>query len=235
MEVSGFGLCQTVSPYSVLVIGVQQETFQSWNVYRRFSCFLQLYQQLHQFHPSIPPVPSFNPDDLSIANLDLCRSSLDEWLQSISANPMILRTQHMYQFLCLEANQPPPYLEIHWRTHANGSFDEMDMDEMFERVDEEHETDEEDDDDMDECGGGGVGEIHGRWEEEELSPGTDNTRSSGGHSESGKTTTATVTPGYFISFLYYRPPIILTTNQSPNTKPSLTPIPDTTNKLKRTN
>ena len=103
----------------------------------------------------------------------------------------------MYQFLCLEANQPPPYLEIHWRNHANGSFDEMDMDEMFERhVDDEHETDEEDDD-MDDCGerGGGVGEVNGVWEEEELSPGTDNTRSSGGHSETGETIVASVTPG----------------------------------------
>ena len=199
VEVSGFGLCQTVSPYSVLVIGVQQETFQSWCVYRKLESFLTLYQQLQQTHPSIPipPVPSFNPDDLSLSHLDLCRSSMDEWLQSISANPMILRTQHMYQFLCMEANQPPPYLEIHWRNHTNGSFDEMDMDEMFERhIDDEQETDEEDDD-MEDCGGGGVGEINGAWEEEDgLSPGTDNTRSS-------ESTIATVTPGdHFIVPIY---------------------------------
>ena len=36
-------------------------------------------------------------------------------LQSISSNPLILRTQSMYQFLCVDANMPPPYLEIHWR------------------------------------------------------------------------------------------------------------------------
>lgn len=78
VEVSGFGLCQTASPYSVLVIGVQQESFQSWCVYRKLSCFLTLYQQLQQSHPSIPipPVPSFNPDDLSLSNLDCIRSSL---------------------------------------------------------------------------------------------------------------------------------------------------------------
>ena len=26
---------------------------------------------------------------------------------------------------------PPPYLEIHWRNSTNGSFDEMDMEDMF--------------------------------------------------------------------------------------------------------
>ena len=37
----------------------------------------------------------------------------------------------MYQFLCVEANMPPPYLEVHWRHSSNGSFDEMDMDDLF--------------------------------------------------------------------------------------------------------
>lgn len=60
----------------------------------------------------------------------------------------------MYQFLCIDANMPPPYLEIHWRDSANGSFEEMDMDEMFdgrdEDMDEDDENEEEDDDDDDE-------------------------------------------------------------------------------------
>ena len=39
----------------------------------------------------------------------------------------------MYQFLCVDANMPPPYLEVHWRHSSNGSFDEMDMDDMFDK------------------------------------------------------------------------------------------------------
>jgi hypothetical protein len=46
----------------------------------------------------------------------------------------------MYQFLCVDANMPPPYLEIHWRNSTNGSFDEMEMDDLFEKhLDEEEE------------------------------------------------------------------------------------------------
>jgi len=30
---------------------------------------------------------------------------------------------------------PPPYLEIHWRSSENGSFDEMDMEDMFDSDD----------------------------------------------------------------------------------------------------
>ena len=39
----------------------------------------------------------------------------------------------MYQFLCADANMPPPYLEIHWRHSSTGSFDEMEMEDMFDR------------------------------------------------------------------------------------------------------
>jgi hypothetical protein len=37
------------------------------------------------------------------------------WLKNMAAESMILRTQFMYQFLCMDANLPPPYLEIHWK------------------------------------------------------------------------------------------------------------------------
>lgn len=36
---------------------------------------------------------------------------------------MILRTQAMYQFLCVDANMPPPYLEIHWRNRYAGAVE----------------------------------------------------------------------------------------------------------------
>jgi hypothetical protein len=139
VEVAGFGLCQTITPYSVLVICVQQEQFQAWTVYRRYNSFLALAEQLQILHPNIPSVPRFESDNLSIDILESCRVSMDRWLQSITSNPMILRTQSMYQFLCVDANMPPPYLEIHWRNGNNGSFDEMEMDDMFEKHLDENE------------------------------------------------------------------------------------------------
>ena len=92
VEVAGFGLSSSGAP--VLVICVQQESFQAWTVYRRYTAFVSLAEQLQVLHPSVPPVPVFNPDDSSIATLDECRASMDTWLQSIAANPMILRTQY---------------------------------------------------------------------------------------------------------------------------------------------
>jgi hypothetical protein len=55
------------------------------------------------------------------------RSSIDAWLQSICSTPILLCTQSMYQFLCFDANMPPPYLEIQWRKSINTPSDEMDM------------------------------------------------------------------------------------------------------------
>ena len=166
VEVAGFGLCQTTSPYSVLVVCVQQETFQAWTVYRRYNSFVALQEQLQSLHPSVPNVPYFNADDLSIENLDNCRTSVDVWLRSLSSNPLILRTQSMYHFLCFDANMPPPYLEIHWRNSLNGSFDEMEMDDMFDRQSME------DEDMSNNDNGGSTGEIAGVWEdEEEISTG----------------------------------------------------------------
>ena len=52
---------------------------------------------------------------------------MDAWLQSICSTPILLCTQSMYQFLCFDANMPPPYFEMQWRKSMNASFDEMDM------------------------------------------------------------------------------------------------------------
>ena len=152
VEVAGFGV--TVNSPPVLVICVQQESFQAWTVYRRYAAFVSLAEQLQVLHPSVPAVPVFNPDDdTSIAYLNECRASMDAWLQSIASDPMILRTQSMYQFLCVGADAHPPNLEIHWRNGNDGSFDEMEMDDMF---DKGHDADD-----------GGVGEINGEWDEDE--------------------------------------------------------------------
>lgn len=75
---------------------------------------------------------------------------MDRWLQMVASNSYILRMQSMYQFLCIDANLPPPYLEIHWRDSANGSFEEMDMEEMFDGRDDEMNEDDEDDEDEEE-------------------------------------------------------------------------------------
>lgn len=87
-------------------------------------------------------------------NLEACRTAMDQWLRTMTSNPLVLCTQSMYQFLCFDANMPPPYLEIHWRNSANGSFDEMDMDDMFERhagdqdaLDGNHDFDDDEEDD----------------------------------------------------------------------------------------
>ena len=115
VEVAGYGLCQTSQPYSVFVICVQQENFQAWNVYRRHSSFVELSEQVKSLYPDIPNVPTIGSESMVLEVLDQSRSVLDKWLRSVISNVMILRTQSMYQFLCADANMPPPYLEIHWR------------------------------------------------------------------------------------------------------------------------
>jgi hypothetical protein len=114
-----------------------------------------LRDQLSPVHPGIPTIPHFDTENLNFENLDRCRAALDKWLQSLSANSLILRMQSMYQFLCIDANMPPPYLDSHWRKSNNGSFDEMEMDDMFEKhLDNVDDADMGDEDDED-------------WEEEE--------------------------------------------------------------------
>ena len=125
VEVAGYGLCQNSQPYSLYVVCVQQESFPSWNVFRRYSSFLELSQQVNSLYPDTTDVPIIDGESLSPDILESSRIILDKWLRSVISNLMILRTQSMYQFLCADANLPPPYLEIHWRNSDNGSFDEM--------------------------------------------------------------------------------------------------------------
>jgi hypothetical protein len=76
---------------------------------------------------------------------------LDRWLQIVASNSYILRMQSMYQFLCIDANMPPPYLEIHWRDSSQqGALEDMHMDELFDgKEDEEMEESDYDDEDED--------------------------------------------------------------------------------------
>jgi hypothetical protein len=160
VQLNGFGLCQTIRPYSVMVICVQQESFQAWTVYRRYSSFVALNEQLRAFTTEsyiLPPLPTFDAENLSLENLESCRYALDNWLREVTSNLMILRTQSMYQFLCVEANEPPPFLEIHWKNRgSNQSFDEMDMDDMFEKQEEDYGDGEEWEDEVDDSMGAGI-------------------------------------------------------------------------------
>jgi len=63
------------------------------------------------------------------------RDQINQWLQTVVQNPNMLRTPSMYQFLCAEANAPPPNLEIQWRTSDDDTAgdDEMDMDDIFDQ------------------------------------------------------------------------------------------------------
>ena len=59
----------------------------------------------------------------------------------------------MYQFLCIDANMPPPYLEIQCQSNnTNGSFDEMEMDDMFESKGSDEEADFDEDDNFETTG-----------------------------------------------------------------------------------
>lgn len=144
VEVAGFGLCKTANPYGIFIICVQQEKFEAWSVYRRFHSFLLLRDQLISHHPSIPALPSLDANNLSPEYLEGVRAFLDRWLQSLTCNTYILRMQAMYQFLCVDANMPPPYLEVHWKNsvggfsnnNSNSQNTELEMNEMF---DEEQE------------------------------------------------------------------------------------------------
>jgi serine/threonine protein kinase len=92
---------------------------------------------LRTLHPEILPVPFINEINNS-EKLEQCRGILDSWIQNVVSNPLILRTQSMYHFLCAEANMAPSDMEVHWRNNG-GSFDDMEMEEMFEKDDDAEE------------------------------------------------------------------------------------------------
>ncbi len=154
VDIAGVGICQMSPPFSVFVLSVQQEGYQAWTVYRRYCHFCTLMEHLQSMY-DVPPLPDFTDNSGQPMNIEVCldvtflenaRAVLDSWLQDVLLNPVILRTQSMYHFLCAEANMSPPYLEIHWRitdeqrqdmtmgmnmgAEEQGT-DEMDMEDMF--------------------------------------------------------------------------------------------------------
>ena len=99
VEIGGFGICQAPSPHSIFVVCVQQESYQAWTVYRKFSSFPALSEQVQTLYPGTVQIPKIDGELLNIDNLDTCRAVLDRWLKTIISNPMILRTQSMYQVI----------------------------------------------------------------------------------------------------------------------------------------
>jgi hypothetical protein len=156
VDVTGIGICRTAAPYAVFIISVQQERYEPWNVYRKFQSFILLRDQLISHNPAIQALPGFDVNNFSFDYLESARVFLDRWLQSLTSNTYILRMQSMYQFLCLDANMPPPYLEIFPR-HAGGeSNEDIEMDEMFDGDDWEENNEDIEEDHMDDDGPGSV-------------------------------------------------------------------------------
>ena len=81
VEVAGYALCNTSNPYSVLVICVQQENFQAWAVYRKYTQFQLLAEQLRALYPSIPILPASDQSDLTASTLEGLRVDMNKWLQ----------------------------------------------------------------------------------------------------------------------------------------------------------
>lgn len=136
-SVAGYGICYeqpSQTPYVVYIICVQQESYQAWTVYRRYTAFVTISEQLRTLHPEIHSVPLIHEMN-SPDKLEQCRGILDQWIQNVVSNPLILRTQSMYHFLCAEANMAPSDMDVHWRNNG-GSFDDMEMEEMFDKDDE---------------------------------------------------------------------------------------------------
>lgn len=150
VDVSGVGVCRTAAPHAVFIISVQQERYEPWNVYRKFHSFVLLRDQLISHNPTIQALPGFDVNNFSHEYLESARAFLDRWLQSLTSNTYILRMQSMYQFLCLDANMPPPYLEIFSREGGSDANEDIEMDEMFDGDEDwEENADEHDDDHMD--------------------------------------------------------------------------------------
>jgi hypothetical protein len=85
VEVAGFGVVRQAAPHGVLVICVQQENFQAWTVYRRYSQFQLLAEQLRDMYPTIPALPHFDSTDLRTESLELCRQAMNKWIQVAGA------------------------------------------------------------------------------------------------------------------------------------------------------
>jgi hypothetical protein len=101
--------------------------------------------------PNLPPCPNIFMASYGNESVETLRAHLQHWMQQILQIQVVPQTPVMKNFLCAEANLPPPGLDITWTRgdeeeddefqDANGVTnggkddfdDEMDMDELFDR------------------------------------------------------------------------------------------------------
>ncbi|CAM9553864.1 unnamed protein product [Ascophyllum nodosum] len=155
VELAGHGVVRDPGfpPYPVFVISVTQP-LQSWTVYRRFSSFRSLGEHLGSTlggASGLPGCPHMTDDMLmgSDEQLDRARVLLQQWLHQTLLYPGVRESQALRNFLCANANSPPPRVEIRWASAYCPSLDEMQMDDLFDRHldDREDLHDPEDDED----------------------------------------------------------------------------------------
>ncbi|CAM9484004.1 unnamed protein product [Chrysoparadoxa australica] len=160
VELPGYGVVRDPGfpPYPVYVISVQQP-LQTWTCYRRHSSFKSLGEHLASSVPGIGKVPHCPKmdDEVKIASseqLDKARVLLQQWLHQTLLCPGVKESQVLRNFLCANANMPPPCLEITWVKNYNPSLDEMEMDELFDRQVEDRDPDASDSDGDDDVAAG---------------------------------------------------------------------------------
>lgn len=95
--------------------------------------------------PNLPPCPNILMATYGNESVEILRVHLQHWMQQVLNIPIVPQTPVMKNFLCAEANLPPPGLDITWtRGDEEDEFqdasgrseefdDEMDMDDLFDR------------------------------------------------------------------------------------------------------
>mmetsp|Transcript_4175 Transcript_4175/g.8963 ORF Transcript_4175/g.8963 Transcript_4175/m.8963 type:complete len:148 (-) Transcript_4175:248-691(-) len=129
VEISGTGVLNSAEGTSGLFIITVSQPTSSWTVYRRVATFQALSQHLSAMVPTLQACPPVADNQLEAA-----REGVQGWLHNVLLIPGVAQTPVMRNFLCAEANLPPPGLDIAWSKGSKSSFDdEMEMDELFDR------------------------------------------------------------------------------------------------------
>mmetsp|Transcript_12734 Transcript_12734/g.16737 ORF Transcript_12734/g.16737 Transcript_12734/m.16737 type:complete len:627 (-) Transcript_12734:402-2282(-) len=146
VDLVGFGVVKeppdASMPFAVYILRVQQP-LQSWTCYRRYYNFQVLAEELMDAgFINLPEIMQENADDFSHEYLELCRVQLQQWLQTLLQIQGVAESFIMRNFMCTEPNLPPSHLDIYWAGEYRDSLDDMEIDMLFDRHLEEHETDE---------------------------------------------------------------------------------------------
>lgn len=88
---------------------------------------------------TVPDPPKNNNSD----ELEVTRAKLHDWLIDTLSIPEILSSQFLYQFLCADANTIPPFFEILFPITVDKSFSstgDLDMDMMYDKIEQAKST-----------------------------------------------------------------------------------------------